>query len=104
MEGFSEHTDILKGASGRDAACVWAVVQLDYDERSELSYAIYGTMLAEMGVRSKRAELRTCTMALSGLIEPCTIHADNVGIIEGLSRGEEGCLGLEQKCEFVEPM
>ena len=43
-------------------------------------------------------------MALSGLIEPSTIHADNVGIIEGLSRGEEGCLGLEQKCEFVEPM
>ena len=43
-EGFRKHID---------AACGWAVVQLDHDKEEEPWYAIYGTMLAECRERSK---------------------------------------------------
>ena len=51
IEGFREHVAIgrsLKGISSTDAACGWAVVQLDYDKEEETWYAIYGTMLARL--------------------------------------------------------
>ena len=38
----------VKRVSGRDAACGWAVVQIDYDKVEEPRCAIYGTMLAEL--------------------------------------------------------
>ena len=41
----------LKGVSGRDAVCGWAVVQLDYDEEEEPWYAIYGPMVVELDVQ-----------------------------------------------------
>ena len=50
-EGFRKHIaidDSLEGVSGRDAACGWAVVQLDCGKKEEPRYAIYGTMLAEL--------------------------------------------------------
>ena len=42
----------LKGVSGGDAACGWAVVQVDYDKEEEPVYAISGTMRAELEVQS----------------------------------------------------
>ena len=56
-------------------------------------------MLAELEVQRtiKRAELWAFTMALSELVGPSTIHAESIGILDGLWRGEEGCIGPEQK-------
>ena len=42
----------LIGGSGRDAACGWAVAQLDYDKEEEPPCAICGTMLA--GLEAQR--------------------------------------------------
>ena len=91
----------LKGVSGGDAACGWAVVQVDYDKEEEPVYAISGTMRAELEVQStiKRAELWAFTMTLASLIGPSTIHTDKMGTIDGLWRGRrrmhlseaEGC-------------
>ena len=51
-KGFRAHIAVvgsLKGVSGRDAACGWALVQRDYDQKEEPWYATYGSMLAEFG-------------------------------------------------------
>ena len=98
MEGFRNHMAIdgsLKGISVKDVACGWAVVQLDYDKEEEQWYATYGTRLAELYVQRtiKRAQLVAFTMALSELVGPSTVHTDNMGIMDGLWRGEEGCVG-----------
>ena len=53
VESFRNHTAIdgsLEGVSGRDAACGWAVVQLDYDKEEEPWYATYGAIIG--GVES----------------------------------------------------
>ena len=66
--GFCEHIAIdgsSQGASGRDAACGWAVVQLDNDKEEEPWYAIYGTMLQRT---IKRTELSELTVALASLV------------------------------------
>ena len=42
--------------------------------------------------RAKRAELWTCTMAVASLIGPSSIHTDNIGLVDGLRRGEQGVL------------
>ena len=62
VEGFRNHIAIsgsLKGVLGKDAACGWAVVQLDCDKEEEPLYASGGTLLAELEVQRtiKRAEL-----------------------------------------------
>ena len=49
--------------------------------------ATYGTMLAELEVQ------RTIKSALSELVGPSTTHTDNMGILDGLWRSEEGCIG-----------
>ena len=46
VEGFREHIAIdgsVTRISRRDAACGWAVVQLEYDKEEEPRYAICGT-------------------------------------------------------------
>ena len=51
VEGFWAHLSIdgsLNGVSGRDSACEWAVVQLDYDKEEESRDATCGTMVAEL--------------------------------------------------------
>ena len=98
MGGFREHIAIdgsSNGVSGRDAACGCAVVQLFYRKEEDPLYAIHDTILAELDVQRKinRADLLALTMARSDW--PTTIHADNMGIIDGLWRGEEGCIGLK---------
>ena len=58
------------------------------------------TMLAELEVHRtiQREEPWAFTMSLAGLIDgPSTIHMDNVGINDGMWRGEEGCCGAKQK-------
>ena len=88
----------FKGVSGKDAACGWAVLQLDNDKEEEPWYAIHGTMLAELEVQRtmKRAELCAFTM-LPGRVGPSTIPSDSMSILDGLWRGEEGCIGPTQK-------
>ena len=54
VEGFRGHIPIdgsLKRVSRRDAACRWAVVQLEYDKEEVPRYAIYGTVLADIEVQ-----------------------------------------------------
>ena len=45
-QGFQRHVCIdgsLKGVPSVHAACEWAVVQLDIDEREKPGFAVYGT-------------------------------------------------------------
>ena len=61
MDGFPEHIAIggsLKEVFGRDAAGVWAVVQLDYDKEEVQCYVIYGTMLADLVKYRERSKER----------------------------------------------
>ena len=88
--------DSLKGVSGRDAACGWAVAQLDYDKEEEPWYDTYGTMLAELGKCRERVKEQNSGRSLSSLIGPYIIHADTVGSLDGLWRGEGG-IGTKQK-------
>ena len=102
VEGFRHHIAIdgsLQGVSEKDAAGGLPVVQLDYDREEEPWYAAWCTFLAEMEVQrtTKRAELWACTMALSELVGPSTIRTDRMGILDGLWRGEEGCIGPKEK-------
>ena len=102
MEGFRSHVAIcgsVKGVSGKDAACGWAVVQLDCDTEEEPWLAIYGSILAELEVQRtiKSAEIWAFTMALAEPVGTSTIHTGNLGTWDGLRRGEEGCIGPKQK-------
>ena len=84
-----------KGVSGKDAACGWAVVRLDYDKEEEPWYATSGTMLAELEVQRtiKRAEPRAFTAALAELVGSSTARIDTMGVLDGPCMGEEGCIG-----------
>ena len=75
------------------------MVQVYHDNEEEAPYAICGTMLIELEVQrtNKRTELWACTLVLAGLIGPLTITTDNMGIVDGLWRREEGCSGPTQK-------
>ena len=82
MKSFRDHIAIyglLKRLSGLDAACGWAVVQLDQDMSEEPWYAIYGTMLAMLEVQRtiKSSLLWTLTMAVASLIGPSTFHTSS---------------------------
>ena len=97
IEGFREHMaidDSLLAVSGTDAACGWAVVQLDCVKVEEPRYAIYGRMLAELAVQRtvNMAHPWAFTTALAGLTGSSTIHTDSADIFDGLWRGE-GCIG-----------
>ena len=82
---FRNHISIdgsSKEVSGREAACGWAVVQLDEDEDEESLQAHKNAMLAELEAQGtiKRAEMWAFAMALSGLSGPSafflTFHTD----------------------------
>ena len=89
-------------SSGRDTACVGAVVQFDYDKRSRgMPFMARCWRNWEFRERSKERSYRTLTMALSGLIGPSTIDTNNMAIIDSLWRGKEGCIGPDQKSSFV---
>ena len=45
----------------------------------------------------ERAELWALTMALASLTGSSTIHSGSTGILDGLWRREEGCIGQRQK-------
>ena len=47
--------------------------------------------------RSKEQSYGHLPIALASLIGPSTILTDEMGILDGLWRGEEGCLGPKQK-------
>ena len=36
-------------------------------------------------------------MAVASLIGPSSIHTDNIGLVDGLRRGEQGCCGPTQE-------
>ena len=99
VQGFRNPIAIdgsLNRVSRRDAACGWAVVQLDHDKEEEPWYDMCGTMLDELEVQRtiKRTVLWAFTRALSGLLGPSTIHTDSVDNLDGLWRGGERCIGL----------
>ena len=82
MKSFRDHIasdGSLKRVSGLDAACGWAVVQLDQDMTEEPWYAIYGTMLAMLEVQRtiKRALSWSLTMTVASLIGPSTFHTSS---------------------------
>ena len=68
-------------------------------EEKQPWYAICCMMLAELEVQRtvRRAEMWAFTMALSCLTGSATIHTYNIGILDVLSRGEEGCAGPKEK-------
>ena len=82
--------------SGTNAALDWSVAQLDYDEDQEPSYAIDDTMMAEVEVRRtmKRVELWAFLKALRRVDGFAT---DNLGVVQGLWKGGEGCMGPKKK-------
>ena len=107
MKNFREHIAIyglLKRVSGLDAACGWALVQLDQDMTEEPWSAIYGTMLAALEVQRtiKSALSWALTMAVASLIGPSTIHTENLGNVDGSWRREEACTGSKQLAECAE--
>ena len=68
--GFKGHvaTDgSLLGTAGKWRACVWSVVQLDYDEELGPLHGMYGSVNAEFQVQRtiKRAELPAFYCAFS---------------------------------------
>ena len=80
VEGFRDHTAIdgsLKGLSGRDAACGWAVVQPRRTIARNLWYDVGGVRRTEND--EQRRSMGQFAMTLSGLIGPSTIHTDSYG-------------------------
>ena len=49
------------------------------------------------GLRKELQKEMRRVMALSGSIGPSTVHTDNLGMLDGLWRGREGCSGPKQK-------
>ena len=85
LEGTREHITIdvsFKGVSGRDAACGWAVVRLDYDTEEEAPwYSFFDTKEVHRTInRSERC-------AFADMNCPSASHTDSIGIIDGLWRG-----------------
>ena len=82
--------------SGTNAAMCWSVVQSDSGEDQEPSYAIDGTTMAEVEVRRtmKRVELWAFLKAL-GCVDG--LATDKLGVVQGLWKGGEGCMGPKKK-------
>ena len=92
-EGFMDQVATDGSWLGRAAkwgACVWAVVQLDYDEEMGPLHGMCGSMGAELEVQRtvKRTELTASLCLLKRVIGPVRVHVDNKGIVDGLRRGE----------------
>ena len=60
---------------------------------------MHGTLDAELEVQrtSKRAELTAFLCLLKKVIGPTMVHVDNKGIIDGLWRSEQKCIGPKAK-------
>ena len=84
---------------GRDAACGWAVVQLDDPQEEELWHAMSGTIQDDIEVQRtiKRAVLWALMMALRGPSGAAATHTDNMGILGCLWKGEEEGSDPKQK-------
>ena len=96
-EGFKGHvaTDgSLLGKRRKWGACGWAVLQLDFVEELGPLFGMFGSMEAEYEVQRtiKRAELTALLYFLKKVIGPIKVHVDNKGIIDGLRKGEKGCI------------
>ena len=98
VEGFREHIAIdgsSNGVSGRDAACGCAVVQLFYEKEEHRGMQSMVRCWRSWTCRERSKERSYGLSPWLGLIGPTTVHADNMGIIDGLWVGEEGFIGLK---------
>ena len=97
VEGFREDIAIdgsSKGVSGRDAACGWLV------GATQKGAVICNPWCESGGVGSAENDQQSRAMGFYHGVGMCgwwTLHhPDKMGIIDGLWRREEGCMGLKQ--------
>ena len=72
---------------------------LDHDEEMGSMHEMYGTLQAELEVQRtiKKAELTVFLRFLRKAIGLTMVHADNKGIVGGLSTGATRCIGPRAK-------